>query len=588
MAAQSDPKLTRTFLEIACSQALLTPQAAEEVLREVEREGEAVTEVVLRKGVLDPMQVDMIDTLAQPGQAFPGYEILGVIGRGGMGMVYRARQKTLNREVAIKTVLVAGGALGAASLGRLEKEAVTVASLRHPNIVTAYDFGRLAGRLYFVMELLEGEDLENRIARQGPIDEHTAWQIARQAAWGLAHASERGIVHRDIKPANLFLVKPPEGFALPAGVPMVKVTDFGLVLSLGDAESMRLTKAGTSLGTPTYMAPEQFSDPHVDLRADIYALGATVYHMVAGQPPFDGDSAWKVMSAKMQGGLAELDQVASAASARLLRDMLAVDPQRRIGSYSLLLEQMEAILDKGAASTVATRVLTRVAAPRPFHRPRLRWLAAAGGVLVAAAVVLALMGLTTKPRQPELAVVGSASLFDGRSLAPWQPQEGTWTVSRDAEGGEVLAGRGVARRALRKVPNFVISLGVDLHEAEAVEVQFGVRADDVRYVLLYNRSGAELGERRGNDGELKPLGRRVSVRARGSEVSPYVELRIERRNSSWLAYCDNQFVGSTENRAVDSRAEILLGALGGTAYFENLEQVELGTKLPEPGPRTGQ
>jgi hypothetical protein len=584
MAAQSDPKLTRTFLEIACSQALLTPEAAEEVLREVESEGQAVTEVVLRKGVLDAVQVDMVDTLAQPGQAFPGYEILSVIGRGGMGMVYRARQKNLNREVAIKTVLVGGSAL-AAAIGRLEKEAVTVASLRHPNIVTAYDFGRLAGRIYFVMELLEGEDLDNRITRQGPIDERTAWQIARQAAWGLAHASERGIVHRDIKPANLFLVTPPEGFALPAGVPMVKVTDFGLVLSLGDAESMRLTKAGTSLGTPTYMAPEQFSDPHVDLRADIYALGATVYHMLAGEPPFDGDSTWKVMSAKMQGSLAELDRIASPRSAGLLRDMLAVDPKRRIASYNTLLLRVEEILGEGASSIAATRILTRVPAPRPFGRRRVGWVAAGAGVLVAAAAVLALMWSIAKPPQAELGVVGSASLFDGRSLAPWQPQEGTWTVSSDAEGGRVLAGRGVARRSLGQVPNFIVSMGVDLHEAQAIEVQFGVRADDARYVLRYDRSGAELGERIGDHGEMKSLSRKIALGPHDSDIaSPYVELRIERRNSTWLAYCDNQRIGSVETRPLDSRAEILLAALGGTAYFDDIVQMELATKSAEPEP----
>jgi eukaryotic-like serine/threonine-protein kinase len=583
MAAQSDPKLTRTFLEIACSQALLTPEAAEEVLREVESKGQPVTEVVLRKGVLDPMQVDMIDTLAQPGQAFPGYEILGIIGRGGMGMVYRARQKNLNREVAIKTLLVGGSSL-AAAISRLEKEAVTVASLRHPNIVTAYDFGRLAGRLYFVMELLEGEDLDNRITRQGSIDEPTAWQIARQAARGLAHASERGIVHRDVKPANLFLVKPPEGFALPAGVPMVKVTDFGLVLSLGDAESMRLTKAGTSLGTPTYMAPEQFSDPHVDLRADIYALGATVYHMLAGQPPFDGDSTWKVMSAKMQGELTELDRIASPASAQLLRDMLAVDPNRRIGEYSTLMARMEEVLGEQAFSTAATRSLPNVTVPAISHRPRARRVAAGAGILVAVGAVLATAWLVARPRQAELAVVGSAPLFDGSSLAPWQPQEGTWTVSSDPEGGPVLAGRGVAKRALRQVPNFVVSMGVDLHEAQAVEVQFGVQEDGERYVLRYDHSGAEFGERKGDSGELRALGRRVSLIARGSDVSPYVELRVERRNSTWLAYCDNQLVGSAQKQAVDSRAEILLAALGGTAYFESLEQITLGTKSPETGP----
>jgi hypothetical protein len=585
MAAQSDPKLTRTFLEIACSQALLTPEAAEEVLREVESEGEAVTEVVLRKGVLDPMQVDMIDTLVQPGQAFPGYEILGVIGRGGMGMVYRARQKNLNREVAIKTVLVGGGA-PAAAIGRLEKEAVTVASLRHPNIVTAYDFGRLGGRLYFVMELLEGEDLDNRITRQGPIDEPTAWQIARQAAWGLAHASERGIVHRDIKPANLFLVTRPEGFALPAGVPMVKVTDFGLVLSQGDAESVRLTKAGTSLGTPSYMAPEQFSDPHVDLRADIYALGATVYHMLAGEPPFDGESTWKVMSAKMQGGLAELDRIASPAGARLLRDMMAVDSKRRIASYSALLRRIEETLVEDPQPAARTRHLPRVSAPGILHWRRARWIAAGTGIGLAVLAVLGIGWLVAKPRHPELMVVGAVRLFDGESLAPWQPQEGPWKVSNDVEGSPVLAGRGMARRGLREVSNFVVSMGVDLHEAQAVEVQFGIRPDDVRYVLRYDRSAAEFGERKGDAGELKPLGRRLSVGVRSSEVSPYVELRIERRNATWLAYCDNQLVGSVENRALDGRAEILLAALGGTAYFENLEQMELGTKLPAPPSRT--
>jgi hypothetical protein len=585
MAAQSDPKLTQTFLEIACSQSLMTPEAAEEVRREVESEGVAVTDIVLRKGVLDPMQVDMIDTLAQPGQAFPGYEILGVIGRGGMGTVYRARQKNLDREVAIKTVLV-GGMAAAAALGRLEKEALTVAGLRHPNIVTAYDFGRLAGRLYFVMELLEGEDLENRITRQGPIEEWMAWHIARQAAWGLAHAAERGIVHRDIKPANLFLVAAPEGFALPVGVPMVKVTDFGLVLSSGDAESMRLTKAGTSLGTPIYMAPEQFSDPHVDLRADIYALGATIYHMLAGQPPFDGDSTWKVMSAKMQGELAELDRIASPTSARLLRDMLAVDPKRRIDSYGALLGRIEDVFGKDPLSAARTRILMKPPAAEIGRRSWVRWLAAGSAVLLAVMAVLAAAWLVAKPRPLELAVVGSASLFDGRSLTPWQPQEGTWRVSTDAEGGRVLAGNGIAKRALRQVPNFMVSIAVDLHEAEAVEVQFAVRADDTRYVLHYQRSSADFGEQKGDHGEFKSLGRRITLRTRDSDIaSPYIELRIERRGAAWLAYCDNQLVGSVENATPDSR-EILLAALGGKAYFDEIEQIELQTRSSEREPRT--
>ena len=102
--------------------------------------------------------------------------------------------------------------------------------------------------------------------------------------------------------------------------------------------------------------------------------------------------------------------------------------------------------------------------------------------------------------------------------------------------------------------------------------------------MRYDHSGAELGERKGDSGEIKRLGRRVSLKAHGSDVSPYLELRVERRNSTWLAYCDNQSVGSAENRALDNDAEILLAAIGGTAYFENIEQVELGTKSHKTGP----
>jgi hypothetical protein len=212
-------------------------------------------------------------------------------------------------------------------------------------------------------------------------------------------------------------------------------------------------------------------------------------------------------------------------------------------------------------------------------------MAAGLGILLVAVAVLATAWLVSKPRPLELAVVGSASLFDGRSLAPWQPQEGTWTVSTDAEGGRVLAGRGVARRAIRQLPSFVVSMAVDLHEAQAVEVQFAVRPDDMRYVLRYDRSSAEFGQQKGDHGEFKPLGRRITLRPRDNDVaSPYVELRIERRGRVWLGYCDSQAVGSAENPTPDSRAEILLAALGGTAYFDDVEQIELGTKSAETEP----
>src|SRR5205085_8565002 len=136
-------------------------------------------QLLVEKGMLDAVQVDALETLLRPGAVIPGYEILDLIGKGGMGAVYSARQKNLDRLVAIKTILL--NRLGqAGAMARFEKEARVLARLRHPNIVTVYDFGCHEGRLYFVMELLDGVDLDREIAQQGRLDEATAWGLARQ------------------------------------------------------------------------------------------------------------------------------------------------------------------------------------------------------------------------------------------------------------------------------------------------------------------------------------------------------------------------------------------------------------------------
>ena len=140
------------------------------------------------------------------------------------------------------------------SLARFEQEALAVARLRHPNIVAAYDFGRHQGRLYFVMELIEGIDVEKTIEQEGPLDERVAWKLVRQAAAGLSHAASAGIIHRDIKPANLLLVEPPSGFELPGGLKMVKITDFGLAFLSRDVDvKTRLTQQNTAIGSPHYL-----------------------------------------------------------------------------------------------------------------------------------------------------------------------------------------------------------------------------------------------------------------------------------------------------------------------------------------------
>src|SRR5207237_231941 len=191
------------------------------------------------------------------------------------------------RVVALKVFQLE--ALGNPTMAaRFDKEAVTLARFQHPNIVQVYDYGYHDGRLYIAMELLEGEDLGQRLQRHGPLSERLAWAIARQAAVALEHAAGHGVVHRDVKPANLFLSLSTTGLGLPRDVPMVKVTDFGLALTKWNEKIAegRLTDPGTVLGTPVYMAPEQYrGDAELNYRVDIYGLGATVFHALAGRPP---------------------------------------------------------------------------------------------------------------------------------------------------------------------------------------------------------------------------------------------------------------------------------------------------------------
>src|SRR5262249_10994866 len=159
--------------------------------------------------------------------------------------------------VALKMVLV-NRLADVGAIRRFEQEAQVVAQLSHPNVVAAYDFGRHEGRVYFAMELVLGEDVQKLVRRQGSLDEWTAWGLGRQAAAGLAHAWQRKIVHRDIKPGNLLLLEPPAGFPLPAGLPLVKIADFGLTQLVASAnEAPRLTSIGTAVGSPHYMSPEQ-------------------------------------------------------------------------------------------------------------------------------------------------------------------------------------------------------------------------------------------------------------------------------------------------------------------------------------------
>jgi hypothetical protein len=220
-------------------------------------------------------------TFLGAGVQLPGYDIIRELGRGGMGVVYQARQVALNRTVAVKMIL-AGAHAGEANLARFLTEAEAVAQLQHPHIVQIFEIGRHEGLPYFTLEFVPGGSLADKV-RDHPLPAREAAQLVEQLAKGVAYAHQRGIIHRDLKPENVLLAED--------GTP--KITDFGLAKRVAvepgaASPGSGLTATGAVLGTPSFMAPEQAGGKPsaIGPAADIYALGAILYRLVTGRPPF--------------------------------------------------------------------------------------------------------------------------------------------------------------------------------------------------------------------------------------------------------------------------------------------------------------
>lgn len=232
-------------------------------------------------------------SLALVGTVLDGrYKIEGVLGQGGMGMVFRATQTSVQRPVAVKTL---NPALAAAPtfFERFRREAEVASRLRHPNVITIYDFGRAADNTcYYVMELLEGESLKEIVKRDGPMSLRRAVNILEQAARGLAHAHEQNAVHRDLKPHNIMVQQLD-------GKDFVKVLDFGLVKALEQDEEEQLTSTGQVLGTPQYMPPEQAGGEVVDQRSDLYSLTGVLYFCLTGTSPYGANTVRKALTAAL-------------------------------------------------------------------------------------------------------------------------------------------------------------------------------------------------------------------------------------------------------------------------------------------------
>lgn len=336
-----------SFLAIVTGLQLLPQNEAETLVREAQAEQVPATEMALRQGLISAGQIEVVHTLMRPLEVVPGYEILDLLGQGGMGAVYRARQLTLDREVAIKMMIV-GKEARDEFIQRFEREARTVARLQHPNIIQAFDFGQAKGRFYLVMELVIGETLAAFARRRQRLSEPLAWPIVRQIAAGLAYAASQGVIHRDIKPANVLLLPAPPGYHLPPAVPMVKIADFGLArLAVPGADDRdAVTKTGTAVGTPDFMAPEQLQAFPVDHRADIYALGVVAYQLLSGALPLNDQPPSQRMLKKMAGYHPRLDAESLGLSTHgvdLVYQMMEPEVDRRPADYAALLAQIDAL-----------------------------------------------------------------------------------------------------------------------------------------------------------------------------------------------------------------------------------------------------
>jgi serine/threonine protein kinase len=279
------------------------------------------------------------------------YRVLGELGRGAMGIVFEAADDLLGRPVAIKTInMPADLAERADHEARFLQEAKAAGGLSHPNVVTVYDVGRQEDLLYMAMELLDGEELRDVIAR-GELPLDTAVDIAAQVADGLAFAHERGIVHRDVKPSNIMVLR--------GGT--VKIMDFGIArVRMSDVK----TQTGLRLGSPRYMAPEQLLGQTIDLRADIFALGVVLYEILTGIAPFGGEDMQEVMFR-----VASFDPPAPSRINPAVPTVLDLVVARAIAKDPALRYQDAAELASDLRAAKPALAGAKSPAPRPAARP---------------------------------------------------------------------------------------------------------------------------------------------------------------------------------------------------------------------------
>ena len=336
-ATSTDDDLVRMVLErgLATEEEIHRCLDLKAQLPEPVEEG-SLPRLVLENQVLTPGQMERVKkALETPRGQIPGYKMICRLGAGAMASVYKAKQLSLDRMVAIK-VLSGRLSENAEYVRRFYAEGKAAAKLNHPNIVQAIDVGEANGYHFFVMECVEGHTLHELLTEGGAMSEADALKIVIQIARALEHAHEQGFIHRDVKPKNIMITE--DGTA--------KLADMGLARVASDDRAAH-AEAGRTFGTPYYISPEQIrGDVDVDFRSDIYSLGATLYHALTGRVPFDAPTPAGVMYKHLTQRLVPPDHVNTALSTgvgEVVEVMMAKNPRRRYASTSDLLVDLELV-----------------------------------------------------------------------------------------------------------------------------------------------------------------------------------------------------------------------------------------------------
>jgi serine/threonine protein kinase len=272
-----------------------------------------------------------------PPRQIPGYKLLGRLGAGAMATVYKARQLSLDRLVAVK-ILPKKYSENAEFVKRFYAEGRAAAKLNHPNIVAALDVGRHGDAHYFIMEYVEGHTVHEHLVKEGPYSEVDALAIAIQIAKALNHAHQAGLIHRDVKPKNILITN--DGVA--------KLADMGLARAVSDREAAE-AEAGKAFGTPYYISPEQIRGVvNIDLRADIYNFGSTLFHMVTGRPPFEGPEVSTILMKHLDEPIIPPDHINPALTngiCEIIELCMAKNPAKRYATTADLIEDLQAVAD---------------------------------------------------------------------------------------------------------------------------------------------------------------------------------------------------------------------------------------------------